>query len=106
PRSVERATHYDVPATLDLTPGRYEIRLGMESETASLRGSAFMSIVVPDFAKVPLSMSGLVLSVQPAPPPSGRDLLAGVLPMTPTTRRTFMKTDVIGAMLRVYQGRS
>lgn len=104
PRTSSRDTHYDVPTTLDLAPGRYEIRLAMESTAASARGSAFMSVTVPDFLKDPLALSGVVLAKIPAARPAGKHALANLLPFTPTTVRAFSASDRVHALLRVYQG--
>ena len=96
--------HYDVATRLDLAPGRYQVRLALESPAAGLTGSAFVSVTVPDFAKDPLSLSGIVLGRLPLTPPAGKDALAGLVPFTPTTMRTFSQTDRVGALVRVYQG--
>ena len=104
PKTMERDTHYDVATTLELAPGQYEIRLAMETKAEALRGSAFMSVTVPDFAKEPLSLSGIVLTRAPAPRPTGRDALANLLPYTPTTVRSFRPQERVLAMLRLYQG--
>jgi hypothetical protein len=104
PRASGRDTHFDLPTTLELAPGRYEVRVAMESTTAPQRGSAFLSVTVPDFAKDPLALSGVVLAKMPAARPAGRDTLANVLPFTPTTVRTFSRRDRVQAFLRVYQG--
>ena len=63
-----------------------------------------MSVTVPDFAGAPLSLSGVVLGRLPAERPTGRHVLANVLPFTPTTVRTFGRQERIHAMVRVYQG--
>jgi len=104
PRTSSRDTHFDVSTKLDLAPGRYEIRLAMESTTASARGSAFIAVTVPDFLKDPLTLSGVVLARIPAARPAGSDPLANLLPFTPTTVRTFSGRDRVRALLRVYQG--
>jgi VWFA-related protein len=104
PRVAGRETHFDVPATLELPPGRYEIRLAMESSSSSLRGSAFMALTVPDFFGAPLSLSGVALGRMPPVRPTGRHTLANILPFTPTTVRTFARSDRVHALVRVYQG--
>jgi VWFA-related protein len=104
PRSGDRDTHYDVATTLDLKPGDYEIRLAMESTTSAVKGSAFMSVTVPDFQKDPLSLSGVVLTRVPAARASGRNPLAEVLPFTPTTVRTFTRGERVSLLTRIYQG--
>jgi hypothetical protein len=58
---------------------------------------------VPDFAKQPLSLSGLVLTVTPSVPSAGRDAFANLLPVVPTTQRELARTDRASAFLQVYQ---
>lgn len=96
--------HYDVATRLDLAPGRYEVRLAMDSAATHLSGSAFQVITVPDFAKDPLTLSGVVFTRVPTSAPGGKDPLAGVLSFTPTTTREFEQSQRIRALLRVYQG--
>jgi len=96
--------HYDIATRLDVAPGRYEVRLAMDSQATRLNGSAFKSVVVPDFKKDALSMSGVVLGRLPFTPAKGKDPLGGLLPFTPTTIRTFSETDRIGALVRVHIG--
>jgi hypothetical protein len=96
------AVHYDVATRLDLPPGRYEIRLAMTSDVLRLSGSAFTTVIVPAFAKEPLSMSGVVLGRVPFSKARGRDPLNGLLPFTPTTSRTFSTSDRVAAYVRVY----
>jgi VWFA-related protein len=95
--------HYDVSTRLDVAPGRYEVRVAMTSPAMKETGSAFASVTVPDFAKEPLSLSGVIVSRLPYRPPTGRDTLAGLIPVTGTTSRQFSKAERIGAYVRVYQ---
>ena len=56
----------DLPGHLPLRPGRYMLRIAATSEGRT--GSVFVDIEIPDFAKDPLSASGLILHRRPAPP--------------------------------------
>jgi hypothetical protein len=96
--------HYDMPARLNVMPGRYEIRLAMNSPANKATGSAFMTVTIPDFAREPLTLSGVVLGRMPATRVTGRDPFAGILPFMPTTARTFSRGGRVEAFLRVYQG--
>jgi hypothetical protein len=60
-------------------------------------------VTVPDFRKQRLSASGLVLNAMPSPAVAPRDELASLLPLVPTTRRTFRSTDTVKGFLRAYQ---
>ena len=61
------------------------------------------SVVVPDFAKAPLSLSGVALGRAESGPVGGREAIADVLDFAPTAVRTFARTDHVGALVRVYQ---
>jgi VWFA-related protein len=93
---------YEVMQRLPLSPGRYELRLGAKignHRTASV----YTHVDVPDFAREPLSLSGLVLSAIPSPK-AAKDTFKDLMPVTPTARRTFRRSDRVTALLRVYQG--
>ncbi len=101
--SPNAQVQYEVFSRLNLEPGRYEIRLGAESALESKSGSVFYNLDIPDFAKLPLSLSGFVLSASP-PVVSGGQQSVAFLPVVPTTRRQFESTDKVTGFLRVYQG--
>jgi VWFA-related protein len=86
---------------LPLKPGRYEIRLA--AEAAGKSGGAKTFIEIPDFAKEPMSLSGLVLERTPAGAVANRALIADLLPIFPTTVREFSRSDRVIAFVRVYQ---
>ncbi len=67
------------------------------------RGSVYTFVDVPDFAKQPLSMSGVVLAVSPGVSSAGREAFANVLPIVPTAQREFARTDRVTAFLQIYQ---
>jgi hypothetical protein len=95
--------HADVPVRLDLVPGRYEMRVAVDSPASGRTGSAYATVVVPDFSKEKLSMSGVVIARRteggvPAGP------LAPVVPVAPTTLREFAKSASPTAFVQIYQG--
>jgi VWFA-related protein len=96
--------HYEVPSRFSLPPGHFEIRVAADSSASGQTGSVFAYVDVPDFAGDPLSLSGVALETTPAPYLAETDALTGVLPVTPTSRRTFDHSDRVGAFLRIYQG--
>jgi hypothetical protein len=67
-------------------------------------GSVYYDVDVPDFAKLPLSVSGLVLGTPHASTRVGGDSPASLIPLVPTTRREFGAEEQIFALLRIYQG--
>lgn len=71
---------YQMPFTLDLPPGRYQLRASAMSKKLNRGGSVYIGITVPDFAKAPLVLSGIALGyadgahvpVGRTAPPAGR----------------------------------
>jgi VWFA-related protein len=94
-------TEPDLPGHLPLRPGRYMLNIAGTSEGRS--GNVFVDVEVPDFAKDPLSASGLILHRRPAAPI--RDpFLAELIATGPTTHREFRPSDDVGVLVRIYQG--
>ena len=91
----------DVLSAIELLPGRYEIRIGAES--GGRAGSVFVDVDVPEFQITPLSASGAVVTTV-LQPYAAIDLLAKALPVTPTTRRMFLRHESAEVLLRFYQG--
>jgi VWFA-related protein len=95
---------YDVLSRIDLRPGRYELRLAAYSGTLDKSGSVYVDVEVPDFAKAPVSLSGLVVGLTPAPASAPKDVVLSLLPFAPTSERTFRRTSRVVVFARVYQG--
>jgi VWFA-related protein len=114
PRGIERRTvrlalnqagsggRYELLSRLQIAPGRYEIRLGVEA--GDLSGSVYGYVDVPDFAREPLAVSGWMLTVSPAPARAPQALFENLLPVVPTSRRTFTAADTVEGLLRIYHG--
>jgi VWFA-related protein len=96
--------HYDVPTRLDLAPGRYEIRVAVNSPATALTGSAYAPVTIPRFDKDSLTLSGIILGRLPVAAPRGKDPLDGLVPLPPTTIRTFATSDRVAVFFRMYQG--
>ena len=92
---------YDVHARLPLPPGRYEVRLAVESRGRA--GSVLRDVDVPNFANEELSLSSVVLERKPAIA-IRNGVLEDVVPAIPTTARTFAPGDNVAAFVRIYQG--
>jgi hypothetical protein len=100
----------NVVSRLDLEPGRYEVRLAVQSTTTGRTGSVFASITVPDFSKVPLGFGGVLIARG-----SADDLVpavrAAALPESPvvpwpasvTTARSFDRFDAMTATVPISQ---
>jgi VWFA-related protein len=95
---------YEVVSQLHLRPGTYRIRAAADNARLGKSGSVFTDVDVPDFAKARLTMSGLALASTPrwAAVPKGR--LASLLPLAPSTRRHFSRSDLIELFAMLHQG--
>jgi VWFA-related protein len=91
----------DLTSHLPLRPGHYMVQLTADSEGQS--GTVYVDMDVPNFAKEPLSMSGLLVERSPAPPVPDK-AIAALIPVSPTTRRIFGSEDDVSAYAKVYQG--
>ena len=111
---------YQIHTSLDLPPGRYQIRASASSAKLTKSGSVYLMLDVPDFTAAPLSLSGLLIgyadgprvAVAPTPAPASPSVpTAGArgrgaappsalvpLPFPPSLDREFQPSD----MLRVY----
>jgi hypothetical protein len=104
PRRTDADALSEVAMPLALRPGRYAVRVAAQPVGSESSGSVYTTVVVPDFAREPLSLSGLAVGRAEGRPVGGREGLSDVLPFAPTTVRTFATTDRVGALLRVHQG--
>ena len=95
---------YEVLSRIDLKPGRYQLRIGASVGTLSTHGSVYYDVDVPDFSSPAVSISGIVLSAPGGGEVAPRDALASVMPVIPTSRRTFSAGQQVSAFVRVYQG--
>ncbi len=91
-------------AVATLPPGKYDIRVSAQSVERRWRGGLLGDVVVPDFAKDALSMSGLFLS-DVAGASARLDELSALIGMTPTTDRAFAASETVTAAVRVYQAK-
>ena len=62
--NAEGEFEYEVLSRLSMKPGRYEIRAALEDASRLRTGSVYTYVDVPDFAKDPLSLSGLVVDAR------------------------------------------
>ena len=95
---------YEVLSRLDLKPGRYQLRIAANVGSLSTSGSLYHDVDVPNFSSAPISLSGLLLSATPGPVVGAHPTFAAVVPVVPTTRRTFTAGHQVSAFTRVYQG--
>jgi VWFA-related protein len=103
-RAGVRNAEFEILTRLDLQPGRYQLRIAAFSHRLNKSGSVYYDVDVPDFQDVPLSLSGVVLSLTPPPPMAPAEGLPALMPVMPTSLREFDATDNVRAFFRVYQG--
>jgi VWFA-related protein len=94
---------YEALARIDLEPGRYQVRASAESASLARAGSVYAELVVPDFGKDAVSLSGVILTADPALPSAGLESFDSIVPVAPTTQREFAG-HTGAAFVRVYQG--
>lgn len=52
---------YQIPLLIDLAPGRYQLRAAAQSRKLGQGGSVYLNLVVPDFSRAPLAVTGIAL---------------------------------------------
>jgi VWFA-related protein len=107
PETKTRISEYGVRMLnrMDLPPGRYQLRIAAHDSGGGAVGSVLYDLDVPDFAKSPISMSGITLtSLSAAGRPTVRpdEQLRGVLPASPVAQRTFPQNDELSLFAEVY----
>jgi hypothetical protein len=100
PDRTAKQFEYEAISRLRLKPGRHEVRVAAEDAANDLRGSVYTYVDVPDFARAPLSLSGIVLGTSVVKP---GNVLGDLLSVTPTAQRQFASSRRITAFVRVYE---
>lgn len=92
-------------SALDLKPGRYRLRAAVVDERRREHGVLAGDLEVPDVAKAPIVMSGVLLTSTAVHTPVFRGDVKAFedrLPMPPTTARTFARADGVEVYAEVY----
>lgn len=93
-----------VESRVSLPPGRYALRIAARDVNAERVGSVHCDLEVPDYAKLPLSMSGVVIasaeSIAANPRPD--TVRTQMLPDTPSVMRQFRQSDTLSVLTVVY----
>jgi VWFA-related protein len=100
-RGVRVLSQHNVP------PGRYQLRVAAGNRTGTAVGSVLYDVEVPDFYKLPLSMSGVALTSTAAGQVStikAKDPLAEFLPGPATTVREFQRNESLALFAEFYEG--
>lgn len=90
---------------LDLPPGKYQLRVAAHDAGGGNVGSVQYDMDVPDFAKAPFSISGLVLTSgygSALPTARADEQLKPMLPGPPIAMRSFPQNDEIVLFTEVY----
>jgi VWFA-related protein len=105
-RTIVQETGMRAISRLQIPPGRYQLRVAANDVSGGTVGSVLYDLEVPDFAKSPFSMSGLVLTSPTAsrvptvrPDPELRE----ILPASPAGTRVFPRNDEIALFAEVYE---
>ncbi len=107
PDSVQRlrAGGFRILNSIDLPPGRYQLRVAAREGNTKRAGSVVYDLDVPDFTKDKLAVSGLALTSATSgliPTARPKDPLAKMLPGPMTTFRDFVQGDEIALFAEVY----
>ena len=89
---------------MDLKPGAYELRLALHDTQSDGRGSVYADLEIPDFARAPVSLSGVLLASNGSPISAPKDALAALVPIQPTANRVFNPREQVTVFARLYQG--
>jgi hypothetical protein len=101
PSTPGAARSCDVFLRLPLEPGVYDVHVAAQHGAAV--GSVVTSLVVPDWARAPVSMSGVVIRRAPADSAVTPPMLEDLGPIVPGVDRTFRPTDDVIVFARIYQ---
>src|SRR6185503_3046726 len=103
-RARERG--FRITSAVNLPPGRYQLRVSA-ADAAGVSGSVMRTLIVPDFYKPPLVMSGLtLLSASGVLAPTARvkeDPVGLLLMRPPTTAREFARDDQLVLFAEIYE---
>jgi len=90
----DRLPMADIQTYLDLDPGDYEIRAAVADQARGRAASVFQQLAIPSFADAPLSLSHVAIETGST----------GNAAISPTTQRTFGRTDQPRVFFQIYQG--
>jgi hypothetical protein len=99
-----RLVEYEAIGRLVLKPGRYEIRAAIDDTSLGASGSVYGYVEVPDFAREPVTLSGILLEAAPIDGPAQRPPAGDSVPIVPTARRVFTRGEHVTAFVREHQG--
>lgn len=96
-----------VESRVSLPPGRYTLRMAARDVVGGRIGSVHCDVAVPDYQRLPLSMSGVVIAstetMAANPRPDAER--SRLLPDTPSVARRFRQSDQLSVLAEVYDTR-
>jgi VWFA-related protein len=101
---------YQIPLTLELPPGTYQLRASATSTKLARGGSVYLTIEVPDFAKEALTIAGMTLGygdgdhVAVADLPKQAPRRDARAPFAPSLDRTFTPADTLRLYFELARG--
>jgi len=90
---------------VELPPARYQIRIGAHESNGGAVGTVPIDLEVPDYDKATFALSGLVVTSSLAPrlvTPKPDPVLKDVLPLPPSTARSFAKNETVALFAEIY----
>ena len=99
------ATGFRVIQSLELNPGRYNLRVAVREANTRKSGSVTFDLEVPDFSKAPLTMSDIALTSAlsgAAPTVRPKDPIEKLLPGPLSSYREFAPIDEIALFTEIY----
>jgi len=90
---------------MELLPGRYQLRVAARDPVKANVGAVTYDLEVPDFAKVPVGLSGLMVTSLAGAAmftPRADEQLKDVLPAPPIALRTFAQNDELALFAEAY----
>lgn len=90
---------------IDLPVGRYQLRAAARDSEKNVVGSVIFDLDVPDFYKLPISMSGVTVTSMAGSAlmtAKADEQLKAVLPAPPIAMRTFVQNDELAIFTEIY----
>jgi hypothetical protein len=108
PQTYERVRRTGVRllSRLTLPPGRYQIHVGAYERAGGATGTVPYDLELPDYARVPFGLSGLVMTSSSADllaTANADPLLKDALPAAPVATRTFSAAETLTVYTEAYE---
>jgi VWFA-related protein len=103
-KSRVQASGFRILNRVELPPGRYQLHMASHEAGGSV-GSMLYDIEIPDYSKLPFSMSGLLItSLSSGSMVTAKmdEQIKGVMPAPPVAQRTFPANDELAIFAEIY----